>query len=122
MLRTIFLALFLSGCATTFMGTATNVSQAQIAAPLLTSELLERLVELLSQNPDLRKAYLAVAPDNNGYILVPSFDGSPNMTSLYEAVDLFKQAEPSVPLTLALLTPGDLKRNFAQAEPIYVRP
>jgi hypothetical protein len=122
MLRIILLALFLSGCATTFAGTTSNVSQAPTAAPLLTSELLDQLVELLSQNPDLRKAYLAIAPDNSGYFLVPSFDGSPNMTSLYEAVELFKQAEPSVPLTLALLTPGDLKRNFAQAEPIYVRP
>jgi len=116
-------ALLLAGCMTTPAATSSaSSSTAQQSAPGITAELLARLSELLAQNQDLRKAYLVVAPDNSGYILVPTFDGHLNMTSLYEAVDMLEETVPESQITLALLTPGDLKRNFSRATPFYVRP
>ena len=113
----------LASCATNPSATAPPPDEtAQKAASEVSPELLQRLSTLLARNPDLREAYLVLIPGGSDYVLVPAFDGPPNMTSLYEALDLFKEYVPSSQLNLALLTPSDLKRNFGQAEPFYVRP
>jgi len=104
------------------MPTSKEPAPANIQKPLASPALVQELTSLLSKNPDLKQAYLVVVPPDSTYMLVPVFDGAPNMTSLYEAVDLFKQQEPSLELGLALLTPPERRRLLIGSEPFYVRP
>ena len=112
----------LCSCATGgSMPTSNEPATAKIQKPLASPTLLQELKSLLSKNPDLKQAYLVVVPPDSTYMLVPVFDGAPNMISLYEAVDLFKLQEPPLELGLALLTPPERKRLLSGSEPFYVR-
>ena len=112
----------LSSCAIGRSMPISDETPVQAAKPIASHALVQELATLLSKNPDLKQAYLVVVPPDSTYMLVPVFDGAPNMTSLYEAVDLFKRQEPSLELGLALLTPPERKRLLSGSEPFYVRP
>ncbi|MFC7300380.1 enhanced serine sensitivity protein SseB C-terminal domain-containing protein [Cognatiluteimonas weifangensis] len=115
-------AVLLTACMTTPDATkpAADATEQKVVSEI-SSELLQRLSILLANNPDLREAYLVLDPGGGDYVLVPTFDGAPNMTSLYEALELFKEYVPGSQLNLALLTPRSIKQSFGQAEPFYVR-
>jgi hypothetical protein len=116
-------AVLFSACGTNRPEASPTSSTAVLkVASELSPELLNRLSNLLSKNPDLRTAYLVTEPSGKSYVLIPTFDGPPNMTSLYEALDLFKALVPNSQLNLALLTPATIKRTLSHATPFYVRP
>jgi len=116
-------AALLCSCTSNTPNTSANYPSAfGSPAAIVSPALIAELSSLLSKNRDLKEAHLVVLPPNSTYMLVPVFDGPPNMTSLYEAVELFKQQEPSIELGLALLTPAERKRLLSGAQPFYVRP
>ena len=118
---TILCAVLTVSCATTPRPTMEDMTSEHVTSEI-TPEVLSALSNLLSKNPDLREAYLVTASHSSSYALIPVFDGSPNMISLYESIELFKKLVPGSQLNLALLTPASRKRMLGGAEPFYVRP
>jgi hypothetical protein len=121
-LAAILSAALATSCVTPHQGVAESNPASQRIASEITPQVISQLSALLSKNPDLLEAYLVTAPQAGSYALVPVFEGSPNMTSLYEAVDLFKKLVPTSQLDLALLTPATRKQMLGGSEPFYVRP
>ena len=118
---TILLALALAAC-------SSQANFAQPAAPSpppsaqITPELLSEIVALLKKNKAIKSAYAVRSKEGSDYMLVPVFDQEADMTSLYEIVELFNSRVSDSRLSLALLTPTDMKTYVGDLAPFYLRP